>query len=289
MRIIKTSDGPGCTLQTEKTKLIYGVHYVAPYELLSDKHYDILVRYAFARAVLLKEVSDIMFWQKTYEDMQEARVGYHDTDGFLNLIKSSTQRGIMSPIPVDPTYNILDGSHRTAVALALNILAPVAIYKDSSNTYSREYLAQHLDPEAMQELNILWRNFLTIQKDVLVFAIWGGCLEHWDLIMAILLPHKIIRSFIFKPRNVQDFIIESYQNDGMSNERIHEKSQRIAQQSDLVGIIAIEKDFLDASDIKRSIRSFIAPRLGTNYFFDNIIHSFDTNGLSFLKRFDIKL
>ena len=86
-------------------------HIVHPWELISDKHYHVYVKYGYAQAYI-KNSSDLEYWKTLYIKMQEDKGHIPNLDGFNQLIVSMCKNGFNPayPIPVDKNYDILDGS-----------------------------------------------------------------------------------------------------------------------------------------------------------------------------------
>ena len=61
-------DGPGSKL-VDGGKEIFPPHLVRPYELVSDKHYHVYVKYGYAKA-FLNNSPNLGKWQDIYETMQ---------------------------------------------------------------------------------------------------------------------------------------------------------------------------------------------------------------------------
>ena len=78
--------GPGSLLQ-DPGEEIFPVHMVVPYELLSDKHYHVYVKYGYAKA-FLNNSPDLPKWKSLYEKMQHDKGRIPDIGKFNALISS---------------------------------------------------------------------------------------------------------------------------------------------------------------------------------------------------------
>jgi hypothetical protein len=82
------------------------------------------------------------------------------------------------------------------------------------------------------------------------------------------------------PIEMMNFVLKSYEGDGMSSERIINKSIRLSKMSTKVGIFALhDMHTEELRSLKEIIRVEIAPKM-PDYFFDSIIHIIDCQTIS---------
>jgi hypothetical protein len=128
------------------------------------RRYDLLIRARLARA-WLSDDSDSEAAQESYELMQRLRGQTPHVPRFRALVESVSTEGMNPdfPIGVSPWGPLLDGAHRLAVALALDV-ATVAVDVRSSSIppdYSRAWLADQGMPEAdLQAADVLLDKYL---------------------------------------------------------------------------------------------------------------------------------
>ena len=156
------SDGPGSKL-VDGGEEIFPPHLVLPCELISDKHYHVYVKYGYAKA-FLSNSSDLDKWRTLYETMQKDKGRVPDIEGFNKLIKSIQKKGFdpAYAIPVDENYDILDGSHRLAIALALNI----PIYVQTFSKASKNYEKNRLTSFSQEDFKFIEKERKSLTKDI---------------------------------------------------------------------------------------------------------------------------
>lgn len=247
--------------------------------------YHVVVKYAYAQALLFQK--DIPFWRGIYEKMQTRRCGrvmHYEFESLLRSIKTNSYNDNF-PIPVSyPSYEILDGSHRLGICLALDLWPTVEVYNSKPHSYNREWFIQNgfSDRELRyidQQQNFLLHKLGNDKKTFRVGIVWGNALGYWEEILQVFRKHnlKIGRWVNLKNKvKTEQFIIESYMGDGMKEKYIKEKAYKLAQISTLVGIFVIEEKSEEAvRETKKRVREIIAPKL-EHYFFDSILHIIDS-------------
>lgn len=293
-------ENPGSEwIKTPQDQILFPEHSSTVADLLSDEHYDVFVRYGYARSLVsgsMDEEHD--FWKNTYENMQNRRVGRTKTREFDDLIRSFEKEGFREgePIPVDEKYELLDGSHRLACAALFEENPRVAIYNKASHSYNKEWFEKNkFSGEEIGEIDKT-REFLLnkYQKEITgndqVAIIWGAALEYWDEILGNIDSQSIRRAFVRDYGNeIETFIKTSYANDGMPMPRIIDKAKRLSEISSKTGIIVLDENAEGVVTFKKRVREEIRPKM-ENYFFDCIIHTIDDPDQAklFFKEYDIK-
>lgn len=279
-----------------KDREILKPHTTAIGEMISDSHYDVFVRYGYAKArVEGKPELEFAFWKRLYEDMQRQRVGVARTKEFDNLIRSFEKNGFDQnfPIPVDVNYNMLDGAHRLACSAVFDTKPKISMHNTTSHDYSRGWFEnQGFSKEELLQVDAigdyLKQKYLELNNDINVGIVWGAALDYWEDILKILGVNNLKRLFIrdFKDK-IQEFVKESYVGDGMQDDKIETKAGRLSEVSSKVGFVAFEggneKSILE---LKREVRLRISVMMD-NYFFDNILHFIDNkeHGVSLLNKY----
>ncbi|MFA6553462.1 MAG: hypothetical protein WCT27_03465 [Patescibacteria group bacterium] len=291
-------NGPGSVWQpSPESRIIHPEHSTVVGELLSDEHFDVYVRYGYARALTSGSTDEeFTFWKGLYEKMQTERVGVARTNQFDMLIANVEKNGLAStPIPVDERYGLLDGSHRLALSAVYDARPVVAVYDTPSHSYDEKWFVEKgFAQEEIQEIqkvrSELQAKYSSSKPDTYIAIVWGVALDYWEEIVHTLNAKQLRRAFIkdFKGE-IQHFIMDSYNNDGMQADRIRDKSARLSAESSKVGILAIDDNPEQVNAFKKNIRAQISKKMD-NYFFDNIIHVVDdqAEGQALLQKHDIK-
>lgn len=292
-------NGPGSVwLPSPESRIVHPEHSTVVGELLSDDHFDVYVRFGYANAVTKGSTDEeLTFWKNLYEKMQMRRVGITRTKQFDMLIADFERKGdsSTSPIPVDERYGLLDGSHRVALSAVFDTRPIVTVYNTPSHSYDEKWFTENgFAAEEIQEIqsvrNELQAKHAMSKPDTSIAIVWGVALEYWEEIIHTLTAKQLRRAFIkdFKDK-IEEFILDSYHNDGMKQDRIKDKSERLSAASSKVGILAIEDSFENVTAFKKTIRDRISKKMD-NYFFDNVIHIVDdqAEGRALLDRHDIK-
>ncbi|MFH1866979.1 MAG: hypothetical protein ABIJ81_02760 [Patescibacteria group bacterium] len=256
-------------------------------ELLSDSHYDVFVKYGYARKIASGVLDEeYNFWTDFYDKMQIKRAGFSHREGFDKMIQEFAQNGFdpAHPIPIDENYNFFDGSHRVACAALFDARPKVAIYKASAHSYDRQWFQDNnFTNEQLERVDEikkqLFDKYQAEKTDEQVAIVWGAALDHWEPIIQSIQSGELRRAFIkdFKG-DIKKFIIDSYEIDGMAPERIVSKADKLSAVDSQVGIIVVNTPFSSVDVLKHDIRSKVMPNM-KDYFFDNIIHVIDNKSI----------
>lgn len=293
-----SGNNPGSEWKTEeKDKIIHPDHLSTVGNLLSDNHYDVFVRYGYADALVNGNMDgDYKFWKKFYEKMQNQRVGTVKIDEFDRLIRNFEKNGFENDksLPVDENYEILDGSHRLACSALFEVYPRVSVYNTKSHAYDRAWFVSNgFSEEELKQADkvksFLLDKYKDANPDSYVAIVWGMALEYWEDIFTHLEQANIRRAFIRDYKDqIERFIMQSYENDGMNYENIIKKARKLSDQSSRAGLIILDNDLEKINVFKKEIREKLSTII-ENYFFDCILHVIDdqTEGLDFYDKYKI--
>jgi len=273
--------GPG-TAWRKSARLVVPSHRAFVPSLLSDSHYHVFAKCGYVLASIKQDGKEVRFWRGLYRKMQLKRCGIVREDDFLALIRSFQEKGFDKeyPIPVGvDVMEILDGSHRLAISLAISQWPFIEMYRESSHAYNRSWFEQNgFSDSELQRIDgirdTVVQRYRINHADARLCIVWGNALDHWEEILEMLSNHTLRAGVwfdLFSIPNTEKFVIKSYIGDGMITARIEEKASRLAQMSTRVGVAIIEDNDDEVSHVKKQIRERIAPKL-PSYFFDSIIH-----------------
>lgn len=291
-------DQPGSEWSPEgEDCIVFEKHTSTMGDLLSDKHYDVFVRYGYAEALMKdKKSEDYLFWKEIYDKMQTARVGQPKRAEFDGLIRSFQKIGFDErfPIPVDEDYELLDGSHRLACAALFNADPKVVVHSSASHSYDESwFVGAGFSESELARINDvrdrLNSKYKELGEDYHVGIVWGMALEHWEEVIGMLKDVGLRRAFIRDfGGNIEGFIHDAYLGDGMANENITKKAQNLSGFSTKAGIIVVDSSH-KISDVKKEIREKVSKMI-KDYFYDCIIHVIDTKkeGREILRKYDVK-
>ena len=276
--------GPGSAWVPEVKTLLIPKHRISIDNLFSSNQYHLFVKCGYARAFVERDET-LPFWGYLYDKMQVARIGESRRKRFDAMLLSCGRIDFLfrNPIPVDDNYEILDGSHRVALAYAYNYAPYVVVYDNHSHSYDRNWFEKN--GFIKDELFIVDKirddicSRVFVDDDSCLCVVWGCAFDFWEEIFSkIGVGHGMITAFWveFKDQyKMRSFVEESYLGDGMPVTRIRDKSARLAVMSTKAGIFALGKTPLEeVHSFKLSVRQEISPRMA-NYFFDSIIHIID--------------
>jgi HAD superfamily hydrolase (TIGR01509 family) len=273
------NDGPGSLLIDGGEKIL-APHKCCVGELVSDRHYHVYVKYAYARAVLEKR-DDISYWRNIYSKMQLNRDRKPDIEKFDALIKNIKDSGFDRnfPIPVDRNYDILDGSHRLAVSLALNMMPTVQIYSKMSKRYEKDKFTK-FNSHDLKNIDSVQSDVLktykpTASKEIFI-TVWGMGLPIWDDIIDYLGKDHIKRAFQrkFSDEEYAAFIKIMYSTDEIRHQTLLRKSWALTRFDAAAGIILLDKPYTENRNIKDSIRDKFIGK-SKEYHYDSILHTLD--------------
>jgi hypothetical protein len=298
----QTPDGPGSTwLAGESESVTHEEHVTTVGDVISDQHFDVFIKYGYAEALVNGQMDEeYAFWRELYERMQRERTGADPrTSQFDKLIKNiESSRDPLDKnlvIPVDKNYEILDGSHRLACVALFGKMPRVKVYSQPSHMYNRQWFEANGFPaeglvQADRVRAQLHQKYSEIAPNSRLAIIWGIAIEYWDDIIAHLGEIGIRRAFMkdFESQ-IEQFIIDSYEQDGMSDDRIRDKARKLSEKSSVVGLAVVNKSEEDVLRVKKNIRDRLGPKI-EGYFFDCIIHVIDDKqlGMELFRKFDIK-
>lgn len=256
-------------------------HYCPPEELVSDRHYNVYVKYALAHAYL--NAQDLEFWTNQYEQMQQIAGYLPQTDGFFRLIDNIRSEGYdsASPIPIDNNYDVLDGTHRLATCLALRIFPKVHKFDRYSRQFSRERFAQ-FDADVLDRVESVREALLgrcrQTPTPTVVATIWGVSLPLWDDILTFIGHSRIKRAFqrACTPEDFARIIALAYAGDGISDQSLLRKIWTLTKFESAVGIIVLNLSQEEVMDLKPRLRDYIVPQT-TAYHYDSVIHTIDND------------
>lgn len=270
--------GPGSLLR-DPGEVIFPIHMIVPYELLSDKHYHVYVKYGYAKA-FISNSPELSKWQALYEKMQQDKGRTPDINKFNSLIASMRDKGFLKEyaIPVDSNYDILDGSHRLAISLALENPIYVKMFSKYSKNYGRERLHSCTEEE-FKLIDKERENLLRKKQDFSessLMTIWGGSLPVWNELFQMLDPKKIRRSFIrpFSHEEYLAYIAALYAGDGISNTSLTRKSWALEKFGSKAGVLLLNLNPEELQNLKIQIREKFINKVPF-YHFDSIVHTVD--------------
>ena len=226
--------------------------------------------------------------------MMLRRVGFYDIDAFKKLISSFYRNGFdeLFPIPVDRNYQILDGSHRAACSLALKINPYVEVYNCESSDYPRDWFNNNgFNEKDLKKADDLFKILKHPNNENNTFStalIWPPAIPFWNDILLKLSNYRLHRAFIKDfSQGTDKVIVASYAGDGMEQQRIIDKSQRLSLVGSKIGFVQFKASHDDLKTLKNTIREDISPKV-ENYFFDSIIHIIDNKkiGMKLIKALD---
>lgn len=280
--------GPGTVWQVKDKKLIIKAHSITVNNLFSRNHYHLYLKCAYAKAFINKN-KETSFWGGLYDKMQITRIGKSKRDEFDRLLCSAAKDGFYKehPIPIDQNFQLLDGSHRVAMAYACNLAPTVEVYENSSHSYERSWFESvGFSGEELKEIDrieVEIRKSFIFRDKLSVGVIWGCAFDHWEEIFKKISGWKLATAFWMDLGSIHKkmaFVEKSYEGDGMPLKRIIDKGADLSRMSTMVGMFAIHGMKTEERKLlKSSIRNDISPKM-KNYFFDSIIHIIDCEKIS---------
>lgn len=275
--------GPGTIWSPDIRNVLVGPHRVTIDNLFSAQHYHLYLKSAYAEAYI-KKSKDFISLSSMYDKMQISRIGESKREKFNDLIESFKMFGFNKefPIPVSKSYQVLDGSHRLAASFALGEIPYIEIYNNDSHLYNRSWFESV--GFLKKELAIIDRFQSVVsnsfsKNDLLhVGIVWCSALDYWDDILLMLESQFLLTAFCWDFENNDsffNFVLESYQGDGMDLGRIREKAFLLSEYGTKVGIFVLKNmPHQMIKDLKKSIRDQFSAKID-NYFFDNVVHILD--------------
>lgn len=175
----------------------YNIEYKEAITLLSSNRIDILIKYLYAQSILNKKTNDFhveLYLEhiKAFNYFVEAddtnKIGKEDfLENFKNLIHSINSQGLISTtaIPIDKNNIPLDGAHRIAIGMALNIQIPTFTIQ-TKNTHNFNYhffINRNFDSKLLDYLSI---EYAKLKKNTFMILIWPKAQGHDEEIMKLL-------------------------------------------------------------------------------------------------------
>lgn len=271
-------DGPGSKL-VDGGKEIFPPHLVRPYELVSDKHYHVYVKYGYAKA-FLNNSPNLDKWQDIYETMQRDKRRIPNIQGFNELIDSIKNKGFIleHAIPIDENYDILDGSHRLAIALALDIPIYARMFSKASKNYEKNRLisCKEEDFSLIEQERKHLLNMKNKSSNCSLMTIWGASLHIWNELVSQLEYQHIKRSFLknFTQEEYLAYIATVYAGDGISNSSLTRKSWSLEKFDHQAGVLLLDYTPEELQKLKIKIRETFINKI-PQYHFDSIVHTID--------------
>ena len=242
--------GPGSIWNPNNTNLFLSSRKTTAPSLLTDNHYHVFIKYGYAKAVINGYSAEQHYWKKIYTKMQTKRIGYSKCQHFDTLIKSFEKVGYdySYPIPLDKRQNILDGSHRLAIALALNILPSVETYNCLSHVYNRQWFVEHgFSKTELSRCDAL-KGFLQ-QKHTInllyskIVLIWDLGFDKSDKIIEMLTDQNnvyILWLDLLTDKIKRDFVFDIYKGAEMDETKNIQKATLLASRDTIVGVCVID-------------------------------------------------
>lgn len=273
------NDGPG-SLLTDGGEKILVPHKCYVGELVSDRHYHMYVKYAYTRALLEKR-DDLYYWKGIYSKMQLEKNREPDFEKFDALIMNIRDFGFNHnfPIPVDINYDILDGSHRLAVALALNIMPTVQIYSKMSKKYEKDRF-KNFNTSDLSNIDFvrteIWDKYKSDASNEIFITVWGMGLPIWNDILDFLGKENIKRAFLrsYSDDDYAAFIKTMYSTDAIRHQTLLRKSWALTKFENAAGIILLDRPHEEIRNIKNAIRDKFINKV-KEYHYDSILHTLD--------------
>lgn len=124
---------------SEECNSVVQTHLCSAEQLISAKNYHIFLEYAYAKA-FLERTETLPFWKDIYSRVQKKYNLNNSIENFDALIKSMQKNGFdkMHPIPVDLDYNLIDGSHRLSISLALGLIPYIYVRNKIISGFPKE-------------------------------------------------------------------------------------------------------------------------------------------------------
>lgn len=162
------------------------IEYIRAKDLLVSNRIDLVAKYKFVEAY--DKGKKIPFIEKMYYAHLEAfssgrfvEPGKEDTKKsfedyltiFRQLIENIKGNGVkkeISVIPVGKNNVILNGSHRTAIAMYYDMTVPIVRYEDLEVTYDYRFFQEKLLDH--QYLNYMITEYIRIKENVFFACIW---------------------------------------------------------------------------------------------------------------------
>jgi len=271
--------GPGSLLVDGGDKILFP-HQCTAGELVSDRHYHVYLKYAYASA-FLNQSSDFHTYEKLYLKMQSLKGRIPDLIGFNRLIMNIQNEGFdtSQPIPIDCNYDILDGSHRLAACLALDIFPTVQMYTKMSKPYEKNVFSSFtpeeislIDAARIEVLN----RFKPSLVNEIVATVWGMTLPLWNDVLDFIGKDNIKRAFLrhFTPEEYAAFTALVYSTDGISFKNLSRKTWALTKFDPSAGTIVLNMSQEGANDLKVALRRHLIEKVKF-YNFDSIFHTID--------------
>lgn len=171
--------------------------WIDPIDLLTNSRLDVIVKYLYAKSILTGDnlelvkrcyLEHIRGWNNFYEG-EPLKIG---TDTFLNsfenLIKNLKKNGykeFASPVPIDTTGQIINGSHRVGACLALNIPVKVKVVKEKSSSQIRSSFTNKMRNShglSKETVDYFVSEYIFLKPNTYILEVKGYTEEEYDLI-----------------------------------------------------------------------------------------------------------
>ncbi|MDO6455346.1 tetratricopeptide repeat protein [Neptunomonas phycophila] len=249
--------------------------YFSPHRLVTPNRLDLCVKYLFAQELLnnisanstvsFKELYSRHIYLRT-KGKEPDNSNKNTVDDYLvcfeQTLISIKNNGfsINHAIPIDKEFCLLNGAHRTASALALN-LDEIPVYpvnKLSKCTWNFEwFMNRGFD---LSELNEIILCFLLHNNSKShVFILWPPVMDYWDEIEATISDSVEIitkRDLKFSDLGFSELIKDIYSMDSVAEfmPNIMLKSERLAAFAPKIRLLVVYGDTEKVSSLKSSVR-----------------------------------
>jgi len=207
----------------------YKVYEVDARQLLHNKRFDLLAKYAYAKARHEGRGSkfdhDVYYehlkvWSKGEfkEGDYSGKTGYYDyRDSFDDLIDDLAKNGFSyakSIVPVDREGAIIDGSHRVGAAAALGLKVHVIVLTISGRNYDYEFFKNSLLDE--KYLDYMALQIAYAKNNIYVACVFPSAFNDLNKIKSIISADKGIvysKKISFSKNGLKNLFMQLYKNE----------------------------------------------------------------------------
>lgn len=276
-------------------------HWITPRDIYQAQYWgEVCYRYDvhFRLWCALMEIAGNSIWHKRYLEVQKARkfvVKKDYIDNYKGLIDNMRSTGFDSryPIVVDRNLNLIDGSHRLAVALALNIESIPVIVKDRTrfHYYGKTWFSLNM-PRFLDKLDIEVDQD-SILVDSLAGVVWNPALPYLEFIVTELERHYSrveVQIHHLHSKDLKQLVKGIYKIDGVKPSNIAKKIELLCNSRDAISVASLSLGgvhspyriksrtrtaiSMKAERVKAIIRESLKKQI-QNYSHDNILHLAD--------------